>query len=488
MGETLAAGPDPVAAASSPAMEDRTVGSGSDTTLFFGGLEGATGDYCLAPLAARELADWMQRSRRPRLLRAGLDETCQAEAGWGVVWCEGVSADMREAMKPLLEHRRERAGDRFRELYFFRGQTTLDFLEYYSVGPDTVDPSKVPYYLLIVGSPEQCPFEVQAELSVARAVGRLDFPSAESCELHVQRLVAHELRLESGSKEAVDHVPDRRPRLSFFGVENPDDPASRLAVEHFVEPLARRVAERNGDFDIERCTRSAATKGRLREILADPPAVLLTAGHGVRYRPHSPRQPSHQGALVCADWPGPERWKDRAMLDEHLFTAADLGSETDLSGLLAFLFACYSVGTPHLDAYVRDKPVVRAPEPFVSPLPRALMRQGALAVIGHVDMAYEQSFYWYRAGPQLEVFDSFIHEVVRSKPVGLALRHLAHRHAQLAAHLAGAMDRASQDRTPIDIRDLHLWAAYVDARNYILLGDPAARLGPGSKNIEGRPG
>ncbi len=413
----------------------------------------------------------------PRILKAGLDPLALDQAGWCVVWPEDVPDTVREALAPLIARRRRQAGTLFRQLEYYRGESLFEFLERYDAGPDSVDPRKVPYYVLIVGSPDGLPFDLEVELAVPRAVGRIAFESAEGYADYAERLVSFERRRRFPSS----------PGLTLFGVENRDDRLTRMAVEKFIMPLERMVAKRRRHWRLESLLREEASKERLAELLGRdrPPAVMLTASHAVRFRPDSQRQATHQGALVCADWPGPEQWKGQgAMIDDHLFTAGDLPAGADLSGLVALLFACYSAGTPRLDAYADTEPRPLADAPFVSPLPRALLRSGALAVIGHVDLAFEHSFLWYRAGPQLEVFDSILYEVREGAPVGFAMRHLSQRHAQLAVHVAGAVRRASQQGGADTIRDLHLWTAYVDARNYVLLGDPAARLKVGAGEQE----
>lgn len=438
-------------------------------TYFFNGLEGASGEYCLKPRDSEGMIRLLEkRFRSPRILKAGLRVGEVSEAGWGVVWADDASTEVRAALQPLLRLRQHQADSLYRELRYFEGESVFDFLERYGVGPDTVDPARVPYYLLLVGSPENLPFRIEVELAVSRAVGRITFESPDGYAEYAERCAAFEGRPS----------PRGHRRLSFFGVENRDDDLTGMAAKEFVAPLAEKVRERNSELRIETFLGANATKDRLRNLLERPPSVLLTAGHAVRFRSGSPRQKTHQGALVCADWPGPIEWKGRgAMPDEHLFAGVDVPAGARLEGLVAFLFACYSAGTPRFDSY-EDRSEPLAPAPFVSPLPRTLLRRGALAVVGHVDLVLEHSFFWYRTGSQLEVFDSFLHEVVMGRPVGLAMQHLSARHAQLAVHVAGAVERAIGQPAMASPRDLYLWAAFVDARHYVLLGDPAARLAP----------
>lgn len=440
--------------------------------IVFGGLEGASGDYCLPPCHPRAMRKLLRNVRPrgiPRILKAGLDPMALSEAGWCVVWPEDVPDAVREAIAPLIERRRCQAGALFKEFHYYRGESVFDLLERYGTGPDSVAPDRVPFYVLLVGTPDSLPFDLQVELAFSRAVGRLAFESAAGYAAYVEHLLDF---------EQPEPIPSS-PSLTFFGVENPDDRLTRMAVERFITPLGEMVEQRRRDWNLQSLQRAEATKARLGELLAGDrtPSVLLTASHAVRFRLDSPRQPTHQGALVCADWPGPEQWKGQgAMIDRHLFSASDVPTDADLSGLIALLFACYSAGTPRFDAYAGTEPRTLADVPFVSPLPCALLRRGALAVIGHVDLAFEHSFLWYRAGPQLEVFDSFLYEVTAGAPVGYAMRHFSHRHAELAVHVAGEVRKAWQYGEADWVRNFYLWTAFVDSRNYVLLGDPAAHL------------
>lgn len=447
--------------------------SRSDEKVTFGGLDGASGGYCLPPCGFDSLPDLL-RGFRPRgisrILKAGLDPLDLGEAGWGVVWPSETPDAVRDALAPLLSRRHEQAGPLLCELETTPEESALDFLERYDSGPDTVDPRKVPYYLLIIGPPGVVPFDLQTELGVSRAVGRIAFESADGYAEYVEHLVGYERR----------RAPDPR-TMTFFGVENQDDPLTRSAVEDFVKHLELNVAQRRRDWKLETLLRHAATKARLKELLVKEgaPSLLFTVGHAVRYRRGSQKQATHQGALVCADWPGPELWKGQGpMSDSHMLTASDVSPGADLSGLIALLVACYSAGTPRLDAYGFGSPEALADEPFVSPLPRTLLRRGALAVIGHVDLALEQSFLWYDAGPQSEAFASVLYELTAGYPVGFAFRYLSQRYAELAVYAARSVRKALQGTAggAVSWRDFHHWAAYEDARNYVLLGDPAARL------------
>ena len=175
--------------------------------------------------------------RVPRAVASGIEPRDLAEAGWGVVFADGVDPAIREALTPLLELRRSQASRiderRYRELDHLERETKRRFLPRHGAGPGpVVDPSVVPYYLLLVGAPDRVPFDLQFGLEVQYAVGRLSFESAEDYARYARSVVAY----EAGA-------PGRPPGVTLFGVENEDDPPTESeprAPGAAARPAARR--------------------------------------------------------------------------------------------------------------------------------------------------------------------------------------------------------------------------------------------------------
>jgi hypothetical protein len=185
--------------------------------------------------------------------------------------------------------------------------------------------------------------------------------------------------------------------------------------------------------------------------------------------------------LLCSDWPGPLVWPGPCAPD-HYFAADDLPAGARLDGLIAFLFACHGAGTPSSEpGACGEEPRSVAPEPFVSRLPQRLLASGALAVMGHVGRAWGYSYIWDGAGVQTAVFEDTLQGLLAGHPVGHAIQPFNARYAELAADL-GAM-RPARPALPADTACdpilARLLTATEDARNYVILGDPAVRL-PGS--------
>jgi hypothetical protein len=468
----------------------------SEPRLVFNGVDGATGEYDLPPMTGKELATFIRGEAKPENLselrfrknqeessygtKAGVDPNRLEEAGWGVILPYGADPAIAEALSELLELRKEQAGDYYRE---YKGpaahrphESKTDFLARHGYGPGPADPEKVPYYLLIVGSPEDIPYRFQYELDVQYAVGRLHFDTLDEYASYARSVVTAE---RGGVK-----LPRR---ASFFGVSNPDDGATKASTDLLIEPLYKRLKDNEGssDWDATAALRSEATKVRLAELLGGDktPALLMTSSHGVKFPPGDELQVPRQGALLCQEWPGPEEWPRKTPIPpEFYFSREDLGEDASLLGLLAFFFACYGGGTPLNDEFSKQafkKRQAIARYPFVAGLPRRMLghpRGGALAVVGHVDRAWSYSFDWPGAGAQTAVFESTLDQLLQSTTVGAAMEHFDLRWAELATVLSNVLEDIEFGKK-VDPYDLaQQWTANNDARSYVIIGDPAVRL------------
>ena len=470
-------------------------------TLVFNGINGATGDYLLPAMTPHDVARIAQGERlsdRHRFdlagrqfrqskeitkygLIAGFDPKDLAQSGWGVIFARDADEDVREALAELLDHRRAaataQAEGRYQEYRGERGyqpgESAYDFLARFGAGPGPANPDKVPYYLLIVGDPQTIPFHVQYEMDVERAVGRLDFDTLDEYARYARSVVTAET------------TPGRPRRAVLFGVQNADDAATELSATALVAPLAGFLAKDKPGWTVETAIgKGLATKARLQTLLggADTPALLFTASHGMGFPAEDSRLLPQQGAILCQDWPGPRH--HRGEIPQDFYVAADdITDDARPLGMIAFHFACYGAGTPRLDdfahhAFEAVRPI--APHPFVAALPRALLghpKGGALAAVGHIERAWGYSFDWPGAGPQREVFESTLKQLMEGIPLGAALEFFNGRYAELSTILTGQLNAIKQEnRIPDDLKLAGLWIANNDARGYAIVGDPAVRL------------
>jgi len=453
----------------------------------FNGIEGRSGQYLFPPMSAAEIVEALQRmpKSRERALAPGIDPKDLAVTGWGVIFHERESPEIREALAPLLEHRKVQASRNYEHLYqeftgeegYRDGENKEAFLAKHNAVTGAVNPDRMPYYLLLVGGPDRIPFHFQHQLDVQYAVGRIAFDTKEEYARYAQSVV---------KAETENIVRDRR--LALFGVSNPDDYATNLSADRLVCPLAERLAtptnwQKVRDWQVSSSVAQEATKVRLGQLLGgtETPGILFTASHGLGFLHGDPLQRDHQGSLLCQDWPGPKQWTG-FIPPELYFSGDDINDDARLHGLVSFHFACHGLGTPAMDEFaVRNgnPPRELAPQPFVARLPQRLLAHpggGALAVIGHVERTWAYSFLGKRSLSQMEAFEWTLRMLMEGYPVGYAMEWFSYRYGELSADLTLAIQQMNYGHKFDPEEIAGLWTANNDARNYAVLGDPAVRL------------
>jgi hypothetical protein len=466
---------------------------------YFNGVDEKTGKYLLPPLSTEELAELVRQAYAPQtflgkvaewLAKFAVDDPRRkpvvdterpwdlSETGWGVIYGPNVDWATKLAIGELIEHRRSQVGparpDYLRECTY-RGEGTYDFLQRHGANPAmAADPDRFPFYLLLVGDPESLPYHFQYELDVQYAVGRLYFDQPQDYSHYVRSVIA---------AEGKPFVSQRR--RTFFGVRNPGDETTWRTTDELVEPLSDSVVEPGAGWEAVKVVGDDARKERLLRLLGgdETPNVLFTASHGLGLdKDDGDRLFERQGALVCQDWPGPA---SGGVDPSPYVSAADIEDGAMVHGLIAFLFACHSAGSPERDDFTGGRPRRIAPRPFISRLPQRLLahphpRGGALAVIGHIDRAWTSSFEASPAGEARDVFRACLKRLLQGHTVGYAMQHFNRMYSTLASqldHLWQAKSRKELANPDLLIR---LWGTSNDARNFILLGDPAVRI-PGMK-------
>ena len=438
----------------------------------------------------------LKLKKRQELTHFGVAEGIDAEvldsAGWGVIFPASLPEKSREAiqeaLKPLLDHRREQAGELYQEYTGpERGvrpaESKAEFLKRYGRGPGPANPTEadgtpgVPYYLLIIGSPETIPFSFQYQLDVQYAVGRIYFERLEDYYQYARSVVEAETKGLRRAKKA-----------AFFGVANADDRATDLSSKHLVLPLANSIKERYGanGWGIDLIPGEQTGKAALSQYMGGEktPSLLFTASHGMNFPLNDARQRRHQGALVTQDWPGPKA--RRPVTEAMYFSADDISSDADVFGMLAFMFACYGGGTPKTDNFWQQafgEPKQIAPHAFLAQLPLRLLshpKGGALGVFAHVERAWGSSIVWDNTVREIESFNSLIQALLNGKPAGFATEYFNERYAEIATLLTDEIQDSSPENEN-DVEIAGLWTSNNDARNYAFLGDPAVRLAAGEE-------
>jgi hypothetical protein len=467
-----------------------------DETLFFcNGINAETGDYLVPPMTASQLAalarqqppapqevqwlrGWLDKTRNGRDVRDGIDVRDLSQTGWGVIFAaeDPQAKEIRKELGPLLSHRRAMAGPYYREYIGKEGYQPGEGLEGFLTRQKTdvgepADPEKLPYYLLLVGSPELIPYSFQQALDVTYAVGRIHFPTMAEFRSYAESVVTAESATPTPKRQAI-----------FFGPSHPEDEPTRRSVDDLLRPLAQKMGSRKNGWEVSPVLEEAATKQRLATFLGggETPGFLFTAGHGVGFSFGGPSQPVKNGALVCHGWQGP---KSGPIGSEHYFTAGEVNGDAGVLGLVGFFFACYSGGTPADDDFSLASPGERAalaPKPFVAPLAQRLLghpKGGALAIIGHVDRVWQTSFYSPRVGPTLQTFEDALLRLLNGYPLGSAMELFGRRYANLSTQLAKSL-QASFRRDGDDVNLAEKWTASNDVGKYVVIGDPAVRIKP----------
>jgi len=469
-----------------------------DDLIYANGIDGLTGEYLVPPLQPSQLAMRVKEPLEDPGLVRELEQVWQAisqptwglpfnvhpenvaEAGWAIVFCPDEADAVKHALEPLIEHRRRRAGaDQVKVLDYLPGEKWPEWLHRHGTAPGSIDPAKVPYYVLLVGDPSRIPFAFQYLLDVEYAVGRLHFDDLDGYRRYVTALVDYE--------EAA--VAPRDKAAVFFGTRHPFDGATQLSADLLVQPLAGsfqyggRFADTVPGYQIHPpVLGQSATKAALSEILSGTgpvrrPALLFSATHGMGgWPPGHPDQRVRHGALLCQDWPGLGQ-----VSSAHYFAAADVPADARVHGLVACFFACYGAGTPQADTFWHkpgEPPPIVAEEPFVAALPQRLLAHpegGALAVIGHIERAWGYSF-MARGKGQLLPFQNAIGRILIGQPVGYAMKDFNEKYAALSANVSDVLEQMGFGKLVPDTQLARLWTERNDAQNYVVLGDPAAAL------------
>ena len=473
--------------------------------IYVNGIHAATGDYFTKPMTVKQVVRQALRERDRRIpifLRAVWgaehlgpepDWSNPAVAGWAVVFHQQEDERVKAALQPLIDHRMGQ-GDpaRVKVLEYRENESKSDWLTRYGISAGSRDPARVPYYLLLVGSPERIPLFFGHSLDFEYAVGRLHFDTPEEYAAYGRSVVAYEAALPAD-------LPHAR-EAAFFGTRHLFDRATQLSADALLRPLVEGAPAADAlpayppvtdgsSFRLRSWIGAPATKAELTGILAPPagqkpPAFLFTAGHGLGFSSGDPLQAAAQGALLCQDWQ-----LRYPVAPQHYFAAADLPVSAQVHGLVAFLFACFGGGTPSQDRFTAlesGKPAQLAPRPFFAALPKALLAHpngGALAVIAHVDRAWGFSIQNPGALPQIDAFRNAVQRILGGLPVGYAIQDFNYRYADLSIQVSSIVeDKIYYHKNVPDEKLAVAWVQRNDAEGYIVLGDPAVHLRAGELN------
>lgn len=339
-----------------------------------------------------------------------------------------------------------------------------------------LDKGQVPQYVLIIGGPERVPFRLQSILDISAKVGRLAFDALDELQQYVDKLI----RIETAASPLVS------PEVLLFAPDGGPADATYFSREYMVKPIVRHINEQFG-FRTRSFMGEEATRTNLEEALhTGSPALVYTASHGLgALNKPDEVQRRFNGALVCQHGNPLQR--------QDLFAAEDVvSSQPLLEGAVFFQFACFGYGTPAQSDYthwLKNVPQQYTQADFVAALPKKLLAhpRGPIAFVGHLDTAWLHAFAdvesphildcWH---PRIQPFVHSVSQLLHRQPLGLAMEKMNERYSVTCALISDTYDRLRRGRfhwnAQKEQRFLNSWITRSDAQNYMIFGDPAARL------------
>jgi hypothetical protein len=429
----------------------------------------------------------------------GADPNSLADTGWGIIFPQSLPKAQTDAilkaLDPLIQHRAAEVGedpetsDRNELFKIYRGDQGYragDFagtwlgreprnVMYSTVGTH----NRVPYYLLIVGSPQDIPWDFQTSLDLFWAVGRIWFDAADEYGKfgkYARSVVEFET-----AKEA----PTQR-KAAVFATQLKGDPATSALMEQLVVPLLDGTKHPDGkpkdrplgqrqNFPIQRFLGGDAgkgTPGASRDVLTGilngtltggTPALLFTGTHGraPSYKTN-PRYAELLGAPISQEWNGV-----KPPPDDCVFTAENLTDDAHVHGMIHFLFACFGIGSPEKDIIDGSE---LAPKATLSRLPQKLLTHkngGALAVFGHIDKAFPTTWQTDAGTPQITNMRMVLNNLINGDRIGNATDDFNFSWVAQSQLISEAANQKEKDAR---------WLNTQDARCFAVFGDPAVRL------------
>jgi hypothetical protein len=399
--------------------------------------------------------------------------------GWGVVAVDSpdltdaqrkTSSDLPESIQQLLKDRGNAPVLRYRPGWDQRFRLLRSYAQSLDVAigqsPEGLGRECIPRYLLILGTPEEIPWELQYVLNSHYAVGRVHL-SGDDLDNYVTALRSD----WSGSTAKIDNAV-------IWAVNQGSSDITGLMRDAIAAQLYAKLA---ADTDLAAGTQfldgsEKATAAQLiNALLQAKPSLVVTTSHGQTYPlDNSQLLGNNLGLLVDQDYTS--------------LSIEDLLRGWQPDGVIWYAHACCSAGSSAQTLFdglcLEGSEVDRVLKGVakignrVAPLPTALLgaKQPARAFIGHI----EPTFDWTLRNPDTRqlLTDSlgraFYNELYQPSPIGHAVRQcydrLSSLYASYDAELLAFGRGASASRDAL-LRDL-LCAR--DVQSTVILGDPTA--------------
>jgi hypothetical protein len=400
------------------------------------------------------------------------------EAGWTFLVAEDDprKAQIIEALEPLALHRGMSDPSAPLSLGVKAEEDWIKWLEGNLFKKRSAG-ERVPQYILMVGNPSLLPFKLQSLLDTFGHVGRVDFDQPSDLAQYVDKII----RLENAPDPTVKR------EVVLFGPDGGYEDPTYYSREFMVKPLTEYIRDDLG-FHTTALTAHDATKQKLVQAFQGAsPALVYTASHGIGLKYGETtleQQMRYNGAICCQE----------GATSDYLFTGDDVPTtEPFLEGSVFFQFACFGYGTPAQSDYAHwlsGVPKNYADQDFTAALPKRLIAhpRGPVAYVGHLDTAFLHGFTdqnqpapiadrWH---DRIYPFVGAVRELLKVQPSGLAMQDMNGRFALYNAMLTDIRDQQERGNLPTTpqfrARFVDRWIIRGDAQNYMVFGDPAARL------------
>jgi hypothetical protein len=478
----------------------------------------------LGRLPSQSVVDAPKPAQRlPRHLAIPGHSNDLAAEQWGVIAPATAAGDqMLQWIRPLCDLRKRQCGlASGAELRVWRepaGMTSQQ-ARAWRAAYERIPAGERPGYLLILGDLHEISLELQQELMVSAAVGRLCFTDAEGqpdragYEAYCAKVCDLEARRAEWSAGArlllyAAHDGSVSSQEGYYDLIRECYRDARAEKDALLARMDLQLFGRSDDHEWH--TDDADPPARARTLLhhaqMSDPAVLMSLTHGLAVSDPAER-PAHQGALILGEVAGRRRTE---VLGQTFF------AQRFLPGGFWFIKACFGAGTPAASVYEpwlaclhelggyagdpRDALAYLASppsRPFIARVPQVALahREGPLGVVGHVDLAWTYGYQGVdeanprdtraEPGPYYDV----LRMVLCGHRLGAAVASLSDKAQQIGTHLASLYGSAAIGGGGAEQQLLRswLWMRYLDLSGYILLGDPACQTPTGAARVLGEP-
>jgi hypothetical protein len=407
--------------------------------------------FRLAPEKLADAADW----KDPRV-------------GWGVVLADGAS--IPDALQQLIEQRSTPVSPA-PVLYYLPGPSMRGFLRRngqdlpISTAPRGLGPGAIPKYLLIYGTPEDIPWQVQYHLNAVCCVGRLTL-TGTSLENYIKALLTNWAKATARTDTAV-----------VWAVEyKPSDAMTTLMRQAIAQPVFNCISKDGQLANRSQLVAPSTTESLIRALEERRPGLIVTTSHGQTAPLDDIAQMSADlGLLVDTN--------------ERLLRGDELLQKWQPSGAIWYAHACCSAGcdatslfdgiaAPGTEVDLILKSLTRIGA-RAAPFPEALLgaEEPLRAFVGHVEPTFDWMLRQRFTGQYLTdpIKEALYDRLYQPMPLGLALRSIYEQLGAIYAEYDENIRVYNEDANNAPNVLYHAMLAR-DVQSLVVLGDPTAML------------